>query len=127
MDRQEAKKILMRYRPGATDAPDWEFAEALAEARRDPELGGWFDQHRAFQTAIRDRFKQLPVPAGLKETILAGYQPLEAIVWWRRPAFQALAAAAAIALLIGLVYFWRQPREDKSFAAFRNRVVRNAQ
>src|SRR5438128_3100350 len=126
MDRQQAQEILMCYRPGTTGETDAEFAEALEQARRDPELGWWFDQHCAFQTAIRERFKRLPVPAGLKEKILAGYEPAEVIGWWK-PVFQALAAAAAIALLIGLAWVWWQPREDNSFAAFRNRIVRNAQ
>jgi hypothetical protein len=127
MDRRQAQQILMCYRPGATGASDPQFAQALEQARQDPELSWWFEQHRAFQTAIGDRFKELPVPAGLKERILAGYRPPEIIVWWRRPAFRALAAAAAITLMIGLAWFWRPPREDNSFAAFRSRVVRNAQ
>jgi len=127
MDSVLAKEILLRYRPGTTDAGDPEVAEALEQARRDPELGHWFTQHQAFHNTIRNRFKQLPVPAGLKEAILAGYRPPVIPVWWQQPAFQALAAAAAIALLIGVGLFWFQPREDRSFAAFQSRVVRNAQ
>src|SRR5882724_4293643 len=127
MDSRLAKAILLRYRPGATDASDPEFAEALEQAERDPELGRWFAQHRAFHNTIRDRFKQLPVPASLKEAILAGCRPTVIPVWWQRPAFQALAAAAAIVLLIGVARFWSRPREERSFAAFQSRVVRNAQ
>jgi uncharacterized membrane protein YbaN (DUF454 family) len=117
----------MRYRPGAVDATDAELAEALEQARRDPHLGRWFEQHCVFQTAVRDRLKQLPVPADLKTSILAGHKPDERIVWWQRPVFSALAAAAAIVLLAALLYFQREPREDKGFAAFRDRVVRTAQ
>ena len=127
MDSRIAKEILLRYRPGTTDASDPEFAEALKQAKRDFELGRWFAQHQAFHDTIRDRFKQLPVPAGLKEDILAAYQPAVIPVWWQQPAFQALAAAAAIVLLIGAAFFWSQPREDRSFAAFQSRVVRTAQ
>ena len=127
MNSRLAKEILLRYRPGPTDASDPEFAEALEQAKRDPDLGSWFAQHQAFHNTIRDRFKQLPVPAGLKEDILAGYRPPLIPVWWQQPAFQSLAAAAAIVLLIGVAFFWSQPREDRSFAAFQSRVVRNAQ
>ena len=127
MDSPQAKEILLRYRPGTSDAADPEFTGALEQARRDPELGRWFEQHCAFQNTIRDRLRRLPVPADLKETILAGHQPLEIAVWWRRPSFQALAAAAAIVLWIGLAWLRSPPREDRSFAAFRDRVVRNAQ
>ncbi|PYK60153.1 MAG: hypothetical protein DME21_11920 [Verrucomicrobia bacterium] len=127
MDSRQAKEILMRYRPGTTDAGDPEFAEALEQAKRDRELGRWFEQHRAFQSTVADRFKQIAVPQHLREKIVAEYNPARIIVWWQRPLFQALAAAAAIVLLFGLVYFKLPTREDKSFAAFRNRVVRNAQ
>ena len=127
MDSRQAREILMRYRPGPIDPADPELAEALDLARRDPELGRWFDQHRAFQDAIRDRFRQLPVPADLKDTILAQNRAAEAGARWLRPAFHVLAAAAAITLLIGLAWFWSRSREDNGFAAFRNRVARNAQ
>ena len=127
MDNLLAKEILLRYRPGTTDASDPEFAEALDQAKRDPELGRWFAQNQAFQATIRARFKQLPVPAGLKEDILAAYRAPASPVWWQQPAFQAFAAAAAILLFIGLTLFWSQPREGRSFAAFQSRVVRNAQ
>src|SRR6266487_4292933 len=106
MNSRLAKEILLRYRPGTADASDPEFAEALQQAKRDPELGRWFAQHQAFCETIRDRFKQLPVPAGLKEDILAGYRPEAIPVWWQQPAFRALAAAASIVLLIGLALFW---------------------
>src|SRR5262245_48707516 len=127
MTSQLAKEILLRYRPGTTDASDPEFAEALDHAKRDPELGRWFAQQQAFHIAIRDRFKQLPVPADLKENILAGCRPVARPVRWQQPVFQALAAAAAVVLLIGVALFWPGPREDRSFAAFQSRVVRNAQ
>src|SRR5437867_7410850 len=85
MDSRLAKEILLRYRPGTADASDQEYAEALEQAKRDPELGRWFAQHQAFHNTIRDRFKQLPVPVGLKEDILAGYRPAVTPVWWRQP------------------------------------------
>jgi hypothetical protein len=127
MTNQLAKEILLRFRPGTTDATDPEFAEALDQAKRDPELGRWFEQQQAFHIAIRDRLRHLPVPTALKEDILAGCRPAATLVWWQQPAFQALAAAAAIVLLVGVGRLWLQPREDRNFAAFQNRVVRNAQ
>src|SRR5437899_10794138 len=104
MDSRQAKEILMRYRPETTEGADPEFAEALEQARRDPELGRWFAEHRAFQSAIREGFKQLHVPADLKNRILAEYRPAAIVVWWRRSALSTLAASAAVALLSGLVF-----------------------
>ncbi len=127
MTSEQAKEILLRYRPGTTDARDSEFAEALDQANRDPELGRWFAQHQEFHHTVRDRFKQLPVPAGLKEAILAGHRAVVIPVWWQQRAFQALAVAAAIVAFVGLALFRSPAREDRSFAAFQSRVVRNAQ
>lgn len=127
MDSRLAKEILLRYRPGTADAGDPEVAEALDQAQRDPELGRWFAQHQAFHSTMCDRFRQLPVPAGLKEDILARYRRVVIPVWWRQPAFRTLAVAAAIVLFVGVALFRSQPREDRSFAAFQSRVVRNAQ
>jgi hypothetical protein len=127
MDSRQAKEILMRSRPGSADSSDPEFALALEQVKHDPQLARWFDQHRAFQDAVGDRFKKLPLPAGLKDKILAGRPPAETIVWWKRPAYPALAAAAALVVFIGLAHFWSAPHEDQSFAAYRNRVVRHAQ
>jgi hypothetical protein len=62
----EAKAVLLLYRPGAADAADPPMTEALELARQDPELGRWFEEHRAFQKAMRAKFRQIEVPAHLK-------------------------------------------------------------
>ena len=127
MTSQLAKEILLRYRPGTTDVNDPEVAEALDQVERDPELRRWFDQQQTFHGTIRDQFRQLPVPPGLKEDILAGYRPAVIPVGWKPPAFQVFAAAAVVVLLMGVAFFWSRPLEDRSFAAYQSRVVRNAQ
>jgi hypothetical protein len=124
VNSQQAKEILMLYRPGGADAHDPQLAEALSLARRDEELGRWFEKHCALQAAIRDKFCQITVPTGLKEQILAEHTPQRKIIWWRQPA--VLAAAAAIVLLIGLAAFWSQPREKNGFSGFRSRMVSTA-
>ena len=70
MNSSEAKEVLLLYRPGTADAADPQIAEALELARRDPELGRWFEQHRAFQKAMRAKFRQIEVPAHLKTSLL---------------------------------------------------------
>src|SRR5947209_7072 len=105
MNSRQAKEILMRCRPDGSDPADPELAEAVEFARRDPELARWFERHCAFQNAVRDQLKQIPIPPDLKEKVLAGYPEASTVVWWRRPVFQALAAAADITLLIGLSLF----------------------
>jgi hypothetical protein len=127
MDSREAKEILMRHRPGRGADADPELATALAQAERDPELARWLEQHRAFQIVIRERLRELTVPPGLKQRILDAYPPAETVVAWGQPLLYALAAAAAIVLLVGLLFLQSRSSEDRSFAAYRNRVVRNAQ
>jgi uncharacterized membrane protein YbaN (DUF454 family) len=127
MDSQRAREILLLFRPGVSDADDPEFREALELVKRDPELRRWFDEHCARQSLIRDRLKKIAVPGELKKRILDDIAAREAIVWWQQPAFRVLAAAAAIVLLIGLVYFWPRPDTSLSFAAYQRNMVGNIQ
>jgi hypothetical protein len=101
MDNQEAKFILNAYRPDGQDADDPRFAEALAQARRDPLLERWFRESVAFDAAMTEKLCAVVPPPGLRESILAGAKvsrPLR----WSRPALKwALAAALLVAAIIG--------------------------
>ncbi len=128
MNHSEAKEILLLYRPGTADIAEPQMAEALELARQDPELGRWFEQHRAFQKAMRAKFRQIEVPAHLKTSLLiqvaAQPQILPARPWWRSPVW--LTAAAAVLLLLGLAGAWLKPRVPDRFANYRSRVLGEA-
>ncbi len=129
MTSSEAREILLLYRAGTADAADTEMAEALALARQDPELGRWFEQHHAFQKAMRAGFRQIEVPAHLKASLLI-QKPAQRTfvtpqVWWRRPVW--LTAAAAVLLVLGLIGAWLKPRVPDRFANFQSRMVGAAQ
>ena len=83
MNRPEARQILLLYRPGTSDSHDPEMAEALELARRDPELSRWFEAHCAFQTALRQKLRQIEVPLDLKARILAQPKIVPLPVWRR--------------------------------------------
>lgn len=121
----EAREILLLYRPGTADAVDPRMAEALALARQDPELGRWFEQHRAFQKAMRAGFRRIEVPAHLKTSLLIQKPAQRRVIvrqaWWRRPVW--LAAAAMVLLVFGLVGVWLKPRSPDRFANFQSRMV----
>jgi hypothetical protein len=123
MTPEQAKQLLLLYRP-SLDASNAEFEEAIALVQGEGELRSWFEQHCATQAILRDRLRDLPVPPDLAADILAR-QRIVVPVSWRQPAW--LAAAAALILALGLVWYaWQRPRVPDRFADFRARMVRTA-
>ncbi len=70
MRREQAKQILLLYRPGSADAQDPQVARALDLASQDRELSCWFEEHCAFQERVRAKLRQIKVPKHLKQTLL---------------------------------------------------------
>jgi len=129
VNRDEAKSILLLYRPGTTDADDPQIAEALALAKRDPELARWLEEHSSRQEVLRAKFRQIAVPAGLKEQIISE-QAVFLKRYGRRERIVVVAAVAVtVVSLIALTPFWlahRRPMADNSLAGFENSMVRVA-
>ena len=128
MTTQQAKEILLLYRPGTADWQEPEVAEAIALARQDPDLTRWFEQHQAFQTAMRARFREIEAPEHLKNVVkLAGSGtsprplPVQQPVWWRAPVW--LAAAAVVVLMIGLSVLKLQPTHPDRFVNYEQMMV----
>lgn len=127
MTPQEAKKLLLTFRPWAKDLHDPEVIAARAFCRQDAELSQWFEHHCALQNAIHARFSQMPVPEGLKEQILSEYQAHVVMKWWRQPVRLA-AVALAILLAVGSVWMLSQrpSQAEVNFTSYRSRMVRMA-
>ncbi len=134
MNCDEAKLILQAYRPGGQDADDPQFAEALALAKRDPELATWFARQQKFDALVSREIKSLPVPPDLKDKLLAHENllrqkivELPAPVWWRNlfpfGLTAAWAVAAAVVILFGIAVFWKQPENNAHFANYSARMV----
>ena len=100
MNRDEAKSILLLYRPGMADADDPQIAGALALAKQDPELARWLEEHSARQLALRAKFRQIAAPAGLKEQIISERAAFVKRSSQRRKLFTVAAATAIIVSLI---------------------------
>lgn len=120
MNANEAENILLLYRPGTADADDPQIATALALAKLDPELARWLEAHCARQLVIGEKFRSLPVPAGLKEQILSEHAAKGRPIFWRPHAW--LAAAAAILLLGALAWFWF-PKPGDPLALYQDQMV----
>ncbi|MBL9213749.1 MAG: hypothetical protein JNL92_25010 [Opitutaceae bacterium] len=120
MNNDEAKFILAAYRPDGRDAHDARFAEAIAQAGRDPELRAWWERQRAFDAQVAAKLAAVMPPPGLRESILAGGRLSEPRrPGWKRPVW--LAAAAAVVLLALLAVTLRPALRAPSlqdFAAF---------
>lgn len=125
MNNEEAKKILSLYRPGTPDQTDPSFADAREKATPaspdgktagapEQELAQWFKDHSTSYDSIRKKFKEIPVPAGLREQILAEVKPKPENVVALRPSL-LLRLAAAIVVCLGLgAYFWHAFRSSPS-------------
>src|SRR5437764_240066 len=124
MNSEEVKNILLLYRAGSPDAAEEQVEPALDEVKRDPDLRRWFEQTSRFHEAMREKFQELPVPPGLRESILARRRIIRPL-WWQRRAWAA--AAAGIVLLLSLSALWlQQPRPRDHFSDYRARMVRTA-
>jgi hypothetical protein len=122
VNHDEAKTILLLYRPGTADAGDPEIARALELARQDPELTRWLAEHCARQEALRAGFRQITAPAGLKEQIISEQAAQERTISWRQSA--VLVAAAIVAALVVLAPLWFQHRgNEDTFAIYRIRMA----
>ena len=136
MTLDQAKQILLAWRPGHPEETRGELAEALSLARRDPALGAWLARHQSFQQGVQRRFQSITPPADLTRRILdrgtataahkrnSGAAVRGPRSWWQRPAW--LAAAAAVVLLLcwcGPLLLRKQEAEQAGFATFRSRMV----
>lgn len=72
MDKEEARFILRCFRPDGADAENPDFAEALAWAAKDRELGEWLARERSSDAGFAQALAAVSIPASLREEILAG-------------------------------------------------------
>ena len=107
MNTEEAKYVLLGYRPHTGEAPDPDTLEALDLTKRNPELGRWLSEHCARQDALRAKFRSIKAPAGVKEQIIS-----EQILYKKAAARKqerlvaALAVVAVIVCLFSTMQFW---------------------
>jgi len=118
MNHHEAKFLLRARRPGGADAKDPVFAEALAETEKDPTLRAWLESEAAFDRTMTAKLREIQPPPGLRDAILAGSrasqrQPL----WWKKPAWLAVAASIAIILTLSL-HFRASGSSTQAFAGY---------
>jgi len=127
VNREEAKDILLLYRHhNPADESDPSVAEALALAKYDPELAQWLEMHCAREFVLREKFRQIPVPEGLKEQIISEHAES------RRPAPRGrqlvLTTAMVIAMGLSAAAYWfnNRPVKDDTLPIYQSQMARNA-
>jgi hypothetical protein len=120
MNKSEAMKILMSWRPGVDDG-EAPFAEALAFAQTDPELQRWVEEERVRYAAIRGKLLEIEPPKDLARAILAG-RPIP--MRPARSAPQILQLAAALVLLAGVAFYWLRPGPRNDTAHYEKYLTR---
>jgi hypothetical protein len=109
MTTQEAKDALWLYRGPADDA-DPKFQEALAFARRNPELMKWLRGQRACFEAIRSKLRDIEPPHALAENIIS-HRPIP----FRHDLNRILQLAAAIVISASItavaMKLWERKRD----------------
>ena len=120
MTRDQAKQVLLAYRPESSDREDPEIAEALELVRKDKPLEEWLRGQKAFHESVRTQLRDISPPAGLRERILA--RPRVVVPLWRRPEFLLMAACLGLGLIMAALWMPSAPKEE-TFALFRSRMV----
>lgn len=118
----EAKTILLLYRPGTTDADEPQLAEALALARQEAELGAWLEAHCSRQMALREKFRQIPIPAGLKEQIISEQAAQQRASDWKRRKVM-IAAAVCLMILAGLLDWYSRPAPENTLTIYQHEMI----
>lgn len=107
MDNKQAKLILSAYRQTGEDGSDPFFAEALEQARVDPELAKWFAEVRRFDLTMTQALGAQKPPEHLRQTLLLGNKVVSLHrrrPFWAQPVtWFALAAALAVFLGLGIL------------------------
>jgi hypothetical protein len=128
VNRDEAKNILLLYRHGTADDADPQIAEALALAERDPELKDWLVIHCARELVLREKFRRIAAPAGLKEQIISEQAAKDKIIpfWHRKISLVPALTIMAVVLLAGVLaslWFANHREPDDTLAVYQNQMT----
>ncbi len=120
MDEQKAKYILNAGQPRGLDAEQEAFRDAMNLAEQSPELLDWMRQQQRVTDVLHAKLNEVPVPAGLKDRILAGEAVSRTRRSWSR--LSMLKMAAGFVLLLSVLawqFFPRSLHGEKTFAGLR--------
>ncbi len=126
MNRDEAKNILLLYR-SEVDAADPQIAAALSFMKTDSDLREWFEGYSAQQKIVREKFRRISAPPGLKEQIISEQKAMAEKKSRRDKIVAAVAIVAIVASLavIAAIYYPRgsAPAPSNTFANYEAQML----
>ncbi len=106
------------------DANDPLTAEAQALAKSDAELGRWLEEHCAKQYVLREKFRRIAVPEGLKEQIISEYAAANRAGFFKKNGKVAVLAVLAVIIIMVAYFAWQQRLpEDATLAEYQNQMA----
>jgi hypothetical protein len=124
MRRDEARIILLRYRPGTPDREEPEMREALALAQVDEELSRWLADNGTSQQLLRTTFKQIQAPEGLLQQIIseqtAGRRAATNQQWLK--CIRLVATITVVGVIGGAIWLAPRPQPDDTLAIFERQM-----
>jgi len=117
----EKREALLRARNWSEKVRD---AESSMEAGgNDAALTTLQQRSEQFNALVHQALADIPIPADLRDQILARNKVIT-VPYWRTP--RAIAMAAALAFMATGLFFWTTAKlggEDRTFAGFRSRMI----
>jgi hypothetical protein len=101
-------------------------ATALAQAKNDPALAVWFAREQAHGAAVAAKLREVALPAGLRDAILAGGRMSRGKVAalasprtrWAQPVWLAAAAAIAVTFTVTVALWPKRVAGEAPLAEF---------
>lgn len=124
MDDAEIQLRLSACRPHGQDNDDPLLREAMETLPHRPAVMEWFSEEQAFDRALCKCVAEVPVPDALRSEILASMHVSSTVPRWQRLPWLVSAAAAALAMLGGVIFFLDAPKSgDPTLAQFETEIV----
>jgi hypothetical protein len=108
MNTAEAKEKLLLYRDPIDDANP-EFEEALALARRDPELAQWIHEQSRYYDTIRSKLREIEPPRDFAEKIIRK-RPIRFRRGWTDMLKLAAAIVISAGVTAGVLKLWQREK-----------------
>ena len=125
MNNQEIRLILGASRPEGQDNDDPVIRKALDAAERDPELASWLAREHTLDALLSTKLRSVPVPATLKDEILAGGRITKPVIFWRDTR-TLISAVAAVVFAAVTVWNLDAPHRSEVFAVATPRASSSA-